>query len=76
MLNLILFFEYFFAGAVGGNVPVGAKQLFLSYGREPEVYSFVSKLKQDLEQKGFSVWMDKGDIPAGMAHPRGGMVSK
>lgn len=73
---MILLVEHFLAGAVGGNAPGGTKQLFLSYGREPIVNSFVSKLKQDLEQKGFSVWMDKGDIPAGITNPRGGMVSK
>ena len=42
-----------------------AKQLFLSYGREPEVVAFVSQLKHDLERNGFSVWLDAEDIPAG-----------
>ena len=34
------------------------KELFLSYGREPEVVSFVEKLKHDLESHGFTVWLD------------------
>ncbi len=34
------------------------KELFLSYGREPEVVSFVEKLKHDLEGHGFTVWLD------------------
>lgn len=33
-------------------------ELFISYGREPEVLAFVSKLKMDLEGNGFSVWLD------------------
>ena len=41
------------------------KDIFLSYGRNREVNVFVEKLKEDLEQAGFSVWMDKGDIVAG-----------
>ena len=34
------------------------KELFLSYGREPEVVSFVTQLKHDLEKSGFTVWLD------------------
>lgn len=34
------------------------KELFISYGREPEVSSFVGRLKSDLERNGFSVWLD------------------
>ena len=34
------------------------KELFLSYGREPEVVSFVTQLKHDLERSGFTVWLD------------------
>ena len=42
-----------------------AKELFISYGREPIVSKFVEKLKTDLETVGFSVWLDSRDIPAG-----------
>ena len=41
------------------------KELFISYGREPEVIQFVTRLKGDLENYGFSVWMDVHDISAG-----------
>lgn len=41
------------------------KELFISYGRETEVIQFVHKLKNDLENHGFSVWLDASDIPAG-----------
>ena len=41
------------------------KELFISYGREPEVIQFVTRLKGDLEDHGFSVWMDVHDISAG-----------
>ena len=41
------------------------KDIFLSYGRNPEVDAFVEELKKGLEQAGFSVWMDRSDIPAG-----------
>lgn len=41
------------------------KEVFLSYGREPEVTAFVKKLKCDLEARGISVWLDTEDIPAG-----------
>ena len=41
------------------------KELFVSYGREPEVIQFVHRLKGDLENNGFSVWLDTDDIPAG-----------
>lgn len=41
------------------------KEIFVSYGREPEVSAFVKKLKLDLEALGFSVWLDTDDIPAG-----------
>ena len=41
------------------------KDIFLSYGREPEVSAFVKKLKEDLEKGGFSVWLDNDDIAAG-----------
>ncbi len=34
------------------------KELFISYGREPELLEFVARLKQDLESNGFSVWLD------------------
>lgn len=42
-----------------------AKDLFISYGREPSVISFAHRLKADLERGGFSVWLDASDIPAG-----------
>lgn len=42
-----------------------AKELFLSYGREPEVCAFVAQLKHDLERSGFTVWLDTEDIPSG-----------
>ena len=41
------------------------KEIFVSYGREPEVSAFVIQLKLDLEARGFSVWLDTEDIPAG-----------
>ena len=41
------------------------KDIFLSYGREPEVCEFVKSLKIDLEAAGFGVWLDVDDIPAG-----------
>ena len=41
------------------------KELFISYGREPEVTEFVQKLKSDLEKNGFRVWLDSTDISAG-----------
>ena len=42
-----------------------AKEVFLSYGREPEVTAFVKQLKTDLEARGITVWLDTDDIPAG-----------
>ena len=59
---LILFVKYFLAGAVG-------KQLFLSYERESGVILFAGKLKQDLEQAGFTVQTDIV-IPAGTARSK------
>ena len=44
---------------------VKPKEVFLSYGREPEVSAFVKQLKRDLETRGISVWLDTDDIPAG-----------
>ena len=41
------------------------KEVFLSYGREPEVSAFVKQLKGDIETRGISVWLDTDDIPAG-----------
>ena len=41
------------------------KELFISYGRNPVVTQFATRLKGDLEKNGFSVWMDVGDISAG-----------
>ena len=34
------------------------KELFISYGREEKVTQFVCRLKSDLEQNGFTVWLD------------------
>ncbi len=44
---------------------MASKDLFLSYGREPEVSSFVLQLKHDLERHGLGVWLDTEDIPSG-----------
>ena len=41
------------------------KEVFLSYGHEPEVNKFVTQLKSDLESAGISVWRDTEDITAG-----------
>ena len=41
------------------------KEVFLSYGREPEVTNFARKLRDDLESMGFTIWFDQTDIPAG-----------
>ncbi len=41
------------------------KEVFLSYGHDPEqVDPFVKRLKSDLEAEGISVWRDKDDIKA------------
>ena len=46
------------------------KEVFLSYGRDPErVDPFVTRLKLDLEAAGISVWRDKDDIKAGSNWP-------
>ena len=45
------------------------KEVFLSYGHEPEVDKFVTKLKSDLESAGISVWRDTEDIKAGSNWP-------
>lgn len=44
---------------------MSTKDVFLSYGREPEVTQFVVQLKCDLESHGIGVWLDIDDIPAG-----------
>ena len=41
------------------------KDIFISYGRQPDVIRFVKQLKQDLEMNGFSVWLDSEDIRSG-----------
>lgn len=41
------------------------KDIFLSYGREESTTPFVTRLKADLEQEGYSVWVDTADIPSG-----------
>ena len=46
-----------------------SKEVFLSYGHEPEVDKFVTRLKSDLEEEGISVWRDKDDIKAGSNWP-------
>ena len=40
---------------------MSTKDIFLSYGREPEVIQFVKQLKRDLERHGFGVWLDVDD---------------
>lgn len=52
-------------GARTEKMATPAKEVFLSYGREPEVSAFVKQLKADLETRGISVWLDTDDIPAG-----------
>ena len=47
------------------STEVEEKEIFISYGREPEVNSFVRQVKRDLEEMGFTVWLDLEDIPAG-----------
>ena len=42
-----------------------SKEIFISYGREPDVMRFVKQLKQDLEMNGFTVWLDSEDIRSG-----------
>ena len=39
--------------------------IFISYGRETHVTSFVQQLKRDLEANGFTVWLDVESIPSG-----------
>lgn len=41
------------------------KEIFLSYSRDDAIKPFVASLKHDLEQNGFSVWLDIEDIPDG-----------
>ena len=72
---LKVFVECFLADIDGGGAPIRNKQLFLSYGREPEVKSFVVQLKHDLEKRGFGVWLDVEDIPAGIMNTTDGLVS-
>ena len=43
---------------VEGDKSVQDQELFISYGREPELLEFVARLKLDLESNGFSVWLD------------------
>ena len=40
---------------------MSTKDIFLSYGREPEVIQFVKQLKRDLERHGFGVLLDVDD---------------
>ena len=42
-----------------------AGHIFLSYSREPNCTKFVTKLKKDLEAKGYSIWLDTLDIHTG-----------
>ena len=46
----------------------------MTYAFEDNLDGFVTKLKQDLEQRGFTVSKD-ADILAGTANPIGGMVT-
>ena len=43
------------------------RNVFISYGRETDVTSFVKQLKKDLEANGYTVWLDLESIPSGMA---------
>ena len=56
-------FVFFFCRLMSSCVAI--KEIFISYGREPEVIEFVKKLKNDLEQSKFTAWLDLDDIPAG-----------
>lgn len=47
------------------TMSVTDKQIFLSYGREPEVTAFARTLRDDLTSEGFTIWFDQTDIPAG-----------
>ena len=42
-----------------------SQDIFISYGREPDVILFVKQLKKDLEINGFAVWLDTDDIELG-----------
>ena len=42
------------------------KELLISYGRDPDALEFVVRLKQDLEDNGFSVWLDTQVIVCSM----------
>ena len=42
-----------------------AHNVFISYGRETDVTSFVKQLKKDLEANGYTVWLDLESIPSG-----------
>ncbi len=44
---------------------MSGKDVFISYGREPDVVLFVKQLKKDLEINGINVWVDTDDIPLG-----------
>ena len=41
------------------------KEIFLSYEREKKILPFVTRLKNDLEKRGFHVWLDLSDLSAG-----------
>ena len=51
--------------SVDGQSGPAEKEIFLSYGHTEDVNPFVLKLQKDLEARGFSVWLDKTDIPPG-----------
>lgn len=55
----------FLPSGCGSHKMAVSKEVFLSYGREPEIVPFVQKLKLDLEATGISVWLDTDDIKAG-----------
>ena len=41
------------------------KEIFLSYEHEKKILPFVTRLKNDLEKRGFHVWLDLNDLSAG-----------
>ena len=48
---------------------LAGKEIFLSYARTEDVEPFVMQLQKGLEERGFSVWLDKTDIPLGLDWP-------
>ena len=72
---LNVFVQCSLTSIANGAGSVGTKQLFLSYGHEPETKEFVIQLKCDLERKGFTVWLDQEDIKPGIMNATDRAVS-